>query len=75
MAGREKQAEIRTVMDLLDEIESETLYLALVTVDRRTLQIVLLKVQGYSTKEMREAWNLYRKNLLLPAQGGLWKQD
>ena len=57
-------------MDLLDEIESETLYLALVTVDRRTLQIVLLKMQGYSTKEMREAWNLYRKNLLLPAQGG-----
>ena len=56
-------------MDLLDEIESETLYFALVTVDRRTLQIVLLKVQGYSTKEMREAWNLYRKNLLLPAQG------
>ena len=50
MAGREKQAEIRTVMDLLDEIESETLYLALVKVDRRTLQIVLLKMQGYSTK-------------------------
>ena len=52
MAGREKQAEIRTVMDLLGEIESETLYLALVTVDRRTLQIVLLKMQGYSTIEI-----------------------
>ena len=52
MAGREKQAEIRTVTDLLDEIESKTLYLALVTVDRRTLQIVLLKMQGYSTKEI-----------------------
>ena len=52
MAGREKQTEIRTVTDLLDEIESETLYLALVTVDRRTLQIVLLKMQGYSTKEI-----------------------
>ncbi|MCI8592936.1 MAG: sigma-70 family RNA polymerase sigma factor [Lachnospiraceae bacterium] len=52
MESGEKQAEIRTVMDLLDEIESETLYLALVTVDRRTLQIVLLKMQGYSTKEI-----------------------
>ena len=39
MAGREKQAEIRTVTDLLDEIESETLYLALVKVDRSTLQV------------------------------------
>ena len=52
MAVREKQAEIMTVMDLLDEIENETLYLALITVDRRTLQIVLLKMQGYSTKEI-----------------------
>ena len=52
MADREKQAEVRSVSDLLDEIESETLYLALITVDRRTLQIVLLKMQGYSTKEI-----------------------
>ena len=52
MADREKQAEVRSVSDLLDEIENETLYFALVTVDRRTLQIVLLKMQGYSTKEI-----------------------
>ena len=52
IADREKQAEIRTVSDLLDEIESENLYLALITVDRRTLQIILLKMQGYSTKEI-----------------------
>ena len=52
MADREKQAEVRTVSDLLDEIESENLYLALITVDRRTLQIILLKMQGYSTKEI-----------------------
>ena len=52
MADREKQAEVRYVSDLLDEIESENLYLALITVDRRTLQIVLLKMQGYSTKEI-----------------------
>ena len=52
MADRERQTEVKTVADLLDEIESETLYLALVTVDRRTLEIVLLKMQGYSTKEI-----------------------
>ena len=52
IADREKQAEVRSVSNLLDEIESENLYLALITVDRRTLQIVLLKVQGYSTKEI-----------------------
>ena len=56
MAGREKQAEIRTVTDLLDEIESETLYLALVTVDRRTLQIVLLNfIRGIFPKRSRAA--------------------
>ena len=52
MADRERQTEVKTVADLLDEIESENLYLALATVDRRTLQIVLLKMQGYSTKEI-----------------------
>jgi len=52
IADREKQTEVRSVSDLLDEIESENLYLALITVDRRTLQIVLLKMQGYSTKEI-----------------------
>ena len=52
MAGREKQAEVKSVSGLLDEIESETLYLALLTVDRRTLQIVLLKMQGYTAKEI-----------------------
>ena len=52
MAGREPQAEVKTISDLLDEIENEMLYQALRTVDRRTLQIVLLKMQGYSTKEI-----------------------
>ena len=36
----------------LNEIEDETLYRALLTVDKRTLQIVLLKMQGYSLKEI-----------------------
>ncbi len=52
MADRERRTEVKTVSDLLDEIEDETLYRALLTVDRRTLQIILLKMQGYSTKEI-----------------------
>ena len=52
MAGREPQIEVKTVSDLLDEIENEMLYQALRTVDRRTLLILLLKMQGYTTKEI-----------------------
>ena len=52
MAGREPQAEIQSVDELLDEIESERLYQALRTVDKRTLLILLLKMQCYSTKEI-----------------------
>ena len=44
--------EVDTVTDLLNEIENENLYRALLTVDKRTLQIILLKMQGYSTKEI-----------------------
>ncbi len=40
MADKEQSSEIKTVTDLLDEIEDENLYQALLTVDRRTLQIV-----------------------------------
>ena len=34
MTDKEKQMEVKSVSDLLDEIESENLYLALATVDR-----------------------------------------
>ena len=50
MADIERQTEVHSVSDLLDEIENENLYRALLAVDKRTLQIVLLKMQGYSTK-------------------------
>ena len=42
------QAEPNTVADLLDEIEDEKLYQALLAVDKHTLLILLLKMQGYS---------------------------
>ena len=52
IADKELSTEVRTVEDLLDEIENENLYRALLTVDRRTLQILMMKMQGYSTKEI-----------------------
>jgi len=52
MAEVEQQIEIHSVADLLNEIENENLHRVLLTVDKRTLQIVLLKMQGYSTKEI-----------------------
>lgn len=52
MAEVEPFADVKTVADLLDEIENENLHRVLLTVDKRTLQIVLLKMQGYSTKEI-----------------------
>ena len=52
MEAADWQTEIKTVSDLLNEIENENLYRVLFMVDKRTLQIVLLKMQGYSTKEI-----------------------
>ena len=51
-AMQEPPMEVNTVWDMLNEIEDEKLYRALLTVDKRTLQIVLLKMQGYSLKEI-----------------------
>lgn len=52
VAESEQHIEVKTVDDLLNEIENENLYKVLLTVDRCTLQIVLLKMNGYSTKEI-----------------------
>ena len=52
MADRVPQAEVHSVEDLLNEIDNENLYRVLLAVNKRTLQIVLLKMQGYSTKEI-----------------------
>ncbi|MCH5352089.1 MAG: sigma-70 family RNA polymerase sigma factor [Acutalibacter sp.] len=48
----EQHTELWTVCDLLNEIENDELYQILLTVDKRTLQIALLKMHGYTTKEI-----------------------
>ena len=45
-------SEIYTVEDLLNDIENAELLKALLTVDKLTLQIALLKMNGYSTNEI-----------------------
>ena len=70
MADREQSAEVKTVEDLLDEIEDENLYQALLTVDRRTLQIVLLKMKGYSTKEIAPLVHLTTGAIILEKSCG-----
>ena len=44
--------EIKTVEDFLDNIENQHLYQVLIKVDRLTLRIAFMKVQGYSTREI-----------------------
>lgn len=61
MADTEPQAEVHSVEDLLNEIDSEALYQALLMVDKRTLLILLLKMQGYSTREIAETAGLTEK--------------
>lgn len=61
MADTEPQAEIKTVEDLLDEIENEKLHRVLLTVDKRILLILLLKIQGYSTREIAAMAGLTEK--------------
>ena len=58
VAGGEQHIEIWSVSKLLDEIENMELYRELLTADRLTLQIVLLKMQGYSTKEIAKIVHL-----------------
>ena len=44
--------EIKTVEDFLNNIENQQLYQVLIMVDRLTLHIALMKIQGYSTREI-----------------------
>ena len=55
------QPEEKTVEDFLDNIENQQLYQVLIKVDRLTLQIVVMKIQGYSTHEIAPRLNITEK--------------
>ena len=71
MADRERQAEVGTVEELLDEIESENLYQVLVTVDGRTLKIVLLKMPDICLCKVPDSLSTFdpTSDSSLPLQG------
>ncbi len=52
VAEVEQQSEIKTVDDFLNSIENEQLYQVLITVDKQTLQALLLRIQGFSVSEI-----------------------
>ena len=58
LAAEEPQQLITTVEDLLENIENQRLYQALLLMDRLTLQIILWRMDGYSSKEISEMCGL-----------------
>ena len=50
--------ELKTIEDLLDEIENELLFNFLSKTDKTTLTIILLKILGYSTNEISKILGL-----------------
>jgi len=63
LAENISQSEIIAVDDFLGSIEDEQLYQMLLTVDKLTLQIVLMKMQGYSTAEIAAKLSLTPKSV------------
>ena len=55
------QPEVRTVEDFLDSIENQQLYQVLIKVDRLTLQIAVMKMQGYSTQDIAVQFTITEK--------------
>ena len=55
------QPEVRTVEDFLDSIENQQLYQVLIKVDSLTLQIAVMKMQGYSTQEIAVQFTITEK--------------
>lgn len=52
------QKEINTIDDLLSQIENEALFNYLSTIDKETSTIILLKIFGYSTREISKILGL-----------------
>ena len=58
IAEHETLTEVYTVEDLLNDIDNAELLKTLLTVDKLTLQISVLKMNGYSTNEIAVLVNL-----------------
>lgn len=49
---------VYSIDELLDEIENETLFLLLKKTDYKTLQILSLRIEGYTNKEISSILNI-----------------
>ncbi len=58
LTAEESQPTITTVEDLLENIENPHLYQALLLTDKLTLQIILWRMEGYSSKEISKLCGL-----------------
>lgn len=58
LTAEESQPTITTVEDLLENIENPHLYQALLLTDKLTLQIILWRMEGYSSREISELCGL-----------------
>lgn len=55
--------DMKGVSELLDEISDERLFDVLLDADRRTLQILLLKIMGFSTVEIASRLMMSKKSI------------
>lgn len=58
-----KEREVRDVRDLLDAIENEQLLHIMLNADKITLQLLLLKMMGYSIREIAGAIGIKEKTI------------
>ena len=57
------QREITTIEQLLDEVESPAMYKILKKASEKTLQIILMRVRGYSVKDISEILHISKTSI------------
>ncbi len=57
------QREVTTVEQLLDEVENPAMYKILKKISEKTLQILLMRVQGYSVKDISEILHISKVSI------------
>ena len=57
------QREVTTVEQLLDEVENPAMYKILKKTSEKTLQILLMRVRGYSVKDITEILHLFKTSV------------
>ncbi len=57
------QREMTTVEQLLDEVENPAMYKILKKVNEKTLQILLMRIRGYSVKDISEILHISKVSI------------